>query len=71
MKLSNSMKKLLTILLAITLISLTSCRKSNNSPTQTTTDEPSTTITIPSDDNQTTKEDETVNMKLTLKINDI
>lgn len=62
------MKKLLTILLAITLISLTSCGKSNNSPTQTTTDEPSTTITIPSDDNQTTKEDETANMKLTLKI---
>lgn len=62
------MKKLLIILLAITLISLTSCGKSNNSPTQTTTDEPSTTITIPSDDNQTTKEDETANMKLTLKI---
>lgn len=61
------MKKLLTILLAITLISLTSCGKSNSTPTPTT-DEPSTTITIPSDDNQTTKEDETANMKLTLKI---
>lgn len=61
------MKKLLTILLAITLISLTSCGKSNSTPTPTT-DEPSTTITIPSDDNQTTNEDETANMKLTLKI---
>lgn len=65
------MKKLLTILLAITLISLTSCGKSNNSPTQTTTDEPSITITTPSDDNSTTKEDETANMKLTLKIDGI
>ncbi len=70
MKLSNSMKKLLTILLAITLISLTSCGKSNSTPTPTT-DEPSTTITTPSGDNQTTKEDETANMELTLKINDI
>ena len=64
------MKKLLTILLAITLISLTSCGKSNSTPTPTT-DDPSTTITTPSDDNQTTKEDESANMKLTLKINDI
>ena len=64
------MKKLLTILLAITLISLTSCGKSNSSPTPTT-DETSTTITTPSDDNSTTKEDETDYMKLTLKINDI
>ena len=65
------MKKLLTILLAITLISLTSCGKSNNSPTQTTTDEPSTTITTPLEDNPTTttkEEDETANMTLTLKI---
>lgn len=65
------MKKLLTILLAITLISLTSCDKSNNSPTQTTTDEPSTTITTPFEDNPTTttkEEDETANMTLTLKI---
>jgi len=53
------------------LITLTSCGKSDNSPTQPTTDEPSTTITTPSDDNQTTKEDESANMKLTLKINDI
>ena len=64
------MKKLLTILLAITLISLTSCGKSNSSPTPTT-DETSTTITTPSDDNSTTKEDETETMKLTLKIDDM
>lgn len=70
MKLSNSMKKLLTILLAIALTSLTSCGKSNSTPTPTT-DETSTTITTPSDDNQTTKEDETANMKLTLKIDGV
>ena len=64
------MKKLLTILLAIMLITMTSCGKSDNSSTQPTTDEPSTTITTPSDD-QTTKEDETANMKLTLKIDGI
>lgn len=64
------MKKLLTILLAITLISLTSCGKSNSSLTPTT-DEPSTTITTPSGDNQRTKEDETANMELTLKIDGI
>ena len=64
------MKKVLT-LLAIMLITLTSCGKSNDSPTQPTTDEPSTTITTPSDDNPTTtteEEDETANMTLTLKI---
>ena len=59
------------VLLFIFMILLSSCGKSNNSSVQPTTDEPSTTITTPSDDNQTTKEDETVNMKLTLKINDI
>ena len=64
------MKKLLTILLAITLILLTSCGNSNSTPTPTT-DEPSTTITTPQDDKTITKEDETANMKLTLKINDI
>lgn len=53
------------------LITMTSCGKSDNSPTQQTTDEPSTTIITPSDDDQTTKEDETANMKLTLKIDDI
>ena len=53
------------------LITMTSCGKSHTSPTQPTTDEPSTTITTPSDDNQTTKEDETANMKLTLKIDGI
>ena len=65
------MKKLLTILLAIILITLTSCGKSNNPSTQPTTDEPSTTITTPSDENPTTtteEEDETANMTLTLKI---
>ena len=64
------MKRVLTVLLAIMLITITSCGKSDNSSTQPTTDEPSTTITTPSDDNQTTKEDETEIMKLTLKIDD-
>ena len=65
------MKKLFILLFAITLIVLTSCGKSNNLPTQTITDEPSTTITTSSDDNSTTEEeDETANMKLTLKIGD-
>lgn len=59
------------VLLFIFMILLTSCGKSNNSSVQPTTDEPSTTITTPSEDNQTTKEDETANMKLTLKIDDI
>ena len=67
----TNMKKLLIFLLTIISITLTSCGKSNSSSIQPTTDEPSTTITTPSDDNQTTKEDETANMKLTLKINDI
>lgn len=65
------MKRVLTLLLAIMIIALTSCGKSDNSPTQPTTDEPSTTITTPSGDNQTTQKEETANMKLTLKINDI
>ena len=65
------MKRVLTLLLAIMLIIMTSCGKSDNSSTQPTTDEPSTTITTPSDDNSTTKEDETANMKLTLKIDDM
>lgn len=52
------MKKFLTILFAIVLIILTSCGKSNNSSVQPTTDEPSTTITAPSDDVSTTKRDE-------------
>ena len=43
------MKKLLTIILTIMLITMTSCGKSDNLPTQPTTDEPSTTITTPSD----------------------
>ena len=65
------MKRVLTVLLAIMLITITSCGKSDNSSTQPTTDEPSTTITTPSDDNSTTKEDETETMKLTLKIDDM
>lgn len=66
------MKKIITFLVTLTLIiSLSACGKSNNSSVQPTTDEPSTTITTPSDDNQTIKEDETANMELTLKINDI
>lgn len=59
------------VLLFIFMILLTSCGKSDNSPTQPTTDEPSTTITTPQDDNSTTKEDETETMKLTLKIDDM
>ena len=58
------------VLLFIFMILLTSCGKSTNSSTPSNTDEPSTTITTPSDDNQTTKEDETANMKVTLKIYD-
>lgn len=65
------MKKFLTIVLAIMLIALTSCGKTSSKTTQPTTDEPSTTITTPSDDNSTTKEGETANMKLTLKIDGI
>ena len=65
------MKKILTIILTIMLITMTSCGKSDNSSTQPTTDEPSTTITTPQDDNSTTKEDETETMKLTLKIDNI
>ena len=65
------MKRVLTVLLAIMLITMTSCGKSDNSSTQPTTEEPSITITTPSDDNQTTKEDKTANMKITLKIDGI
>lgn len=64
------MKKILILLLAVTFVILTSCDKSNGTPTPIT-DEPSATITTPSDDNQTTttkEEDETANMTLTLKI---
>lgn len=64
------MKKILILLLAVTFVGLTSCDKPNSTPTPTT-DEPSTTITTPQDDKTITKEDETANMKLTLKINDI
>lgn len=61
------MKKSFILLIILFLISLTSCGNLNSTPTPTT-DEPSITITTPSEDNQTTKEDETANMKLTLKI---
>lgn len=61
--------KRLVLLLVLSLLFLASCGTSKN--TQPTTDGPSTTISAPSDDNQITKEDETANMKLTLKINDI
>ena len=64
------MKKSIILLIILFLISLTSCGKSTNSSTPSNTDEHSTTIITPSDDNQTTKEDETANMKLTLKIDD-
>ncbi|WP_369991710.1 cyclophilin-like fold protein [Mycoplasmopsis arginini] len=65
------MKKIVLFLFNFILIfSLTSCGKSNSTSTLTI-DEPSITITTPSDDNQTTKEEETDNMKLTLKIDDI
>ena len=64
------MKRTIIFLISLIIIStLVACGKSNSTPTPTT-DEPSTTITTPSDDNQTTKEDETANMKLTLKIDD-
>lgn len=65
------MKRTIIFLISLIIIStLVACGKSNNTPTPTT-GEPSTTITTPSDDNSTTKEDETDYMKLTLKINDI
>lgn len=67
----TNMKKLLMFLLTIISITLTSCGKSNSSSIQPTTDEPSTTITTPQDDKTITKEDESANMKLTLKIDGI
>lgn len=65
------MKKLLIFLFTIISITLTSCGKSNSSSIQPITDEPSTTFTTPQDDKTITKEDETANMKLTLKIDGI
>ena len=66
------MKRTIIFLISLIIIStLVACGKSHNSPTQPTTDEPSTTITTPQDDNSTTKEDETETMKLTLKIDDM
>lgn len=65
------MKRTIIFLISLIIIStLVACGKLNSTPTPIT-NEPSTTITTPSDDNQTTKEDETTNMELTLKINDI
>lgn len=62
------MKKSFILLIILFLISLTSCGNSNRTLTPTTV-EPSTTITAPSDDNQTTikEEDETANKTLILK----
>lgn len=66
------MKRTIIFLISLIIIStLVACGKSNNSSLQPTIDEPSTTITTPSDDNSTTKKDETANMKLTLKIDDM
>ena len=66
------MKRTIIFLISLIIIStLVACGKSNNSSLQPTTDEPSITITTPQNDNQTTKEDETANMKLTLKIDGI
>ena len=59
------------MLWAGTFITLVSCGKSNNPSVQQTTDNPNTTINTSSNDNLTTKEDETANMKLILNINDI
>lgn len=65
------MKKILILLFAVTFVVLTSCGKSNSTHTLTT-DELSITITMPQDDKTITEEkDETANMKLTLKINDL
>ena len=65
------MRRIFIIFTLYFLLVLTSCGKSTNSSTPSNTDEPSTTITTPSGDNQTTREDETANMKLTLKIDGI
>ena len=65
------MKRTITFLISLIIIStLIACGKSNNTSTLTT-DEPIISITTPQDDNQTTKEDEIANMKLTLKIDGI
>lgn len=49
------MKGTITFLISLIIIStLVACGKSNNSSVQPTTEEPSTTITIPQDDNSTT-----------------
>ncbi len=66
------MKGTITILISLIIISaLASCGKSKNSSIQPISDDPYTTITTPSDDNRITKEDETSNMELILKIDDI
>ena len=64
------MRRIFIVFILYFLLVLTSCCKSNSTLTPTT-DELSRTITTPSDDNQTTKEAETANMKLTLKIDGI
>ena len=66
------MKKVLNILFSIMLIALVSCGKTSSKTTQPTPDEPRTTITTPQDDKTITEEkNETANMELTLKIDDI
>lgn len=69
------MKRTIIFLISLIVFStLVACGKSDNSSTQPTTDEPSTKITNPSDDNPTNtteEKDETANMKLTLKIDGI
>ena len=64
------MRRIFIVFTLYFLLVLTSCCKSNSTPTPTT-DELSRTNTTPSDDNQTTNEAETANMKLTLKIDGI
>ncbi|VEU83374.1 Uncharacterised protein (plasmid) [Mycoplasmopsis arginini] len=55
----------------IAIFCLVSCNKNNNSLTQPATDEPSTTITTPSDDNQQLRKMKLKIWKLTLKIDGI
>ena len=66
------MRRTINFLISLIIIStLVACDKSTGTHTPTT-DEPSTTIITPSDDKTITEEkDETNNMKLTLKLNDI
>ena len=66
------MKRIITFLITLIIISLlTSCGKSNNSTIPENTDEPSTTNTIPSEDTTPitdSKDDEYMNKTIELKI---